>query len=92
MSMKKTDLDKLKGKKMVGAGGPSSDRFGRESAVPMDRREQRERDREAGLVPFAVKLHGDLVKEIQALARERGVDLNALTDELVRKGLKSGSK
>ncbi|WP_308600634.1 hypothetical protein [Massilia sp. Dwa41.01b] len=53
----------------------------------MDRREQRERERAAGLVPFAVKLEGELVKQLQALATERGVDMNALTAELLRKGM-----
>ena len=40
-----------------------------------------------GLVPFAVKLHGDLVREIHALAQSRGVGLNEITTELIRKGL-----
>ncbi|HXN16255.1 MAG TPA: hypothetical protein VN878_07740, partial [Usitatibacter sp.] len=60
----------------------------RDSAAPLDKREQRERDREAGLVPFAVKLHGDLVKEIHALAQSRGLSLNELVTELLQKGLK----
>jgi len=89
--MKKADLEKLMGKKISGGAPGASDRYGRGSAVPMDRREQRERDRELGLVPFAVKLHGDLVRELQALAQERGVTLNDLTAELIRKGLKSKS-
>jgi len=88
MSMKKTDLEKLKGKKL--AGGPAiPDRFGKGASAPMDRREQRERDREAGLVPFAVKLHGDLVREVQARAQARGVSLNEITSELITRGLKS---
>jgi hypothetical protein len=85
--MKKADLEKLKGSRI--SGGPPSipDRFGRGSAAPTDKREQRERDRELGLVPFAVKLHEDLVRELHSLARERGVALNDLTAELIRKGL-----
>lgn len=90
MSMKKTDLEKLKGKKIAGGGfGGSADRFGRGSAAPGDKREQRERDREMGLVPFAVKLHGDLVREIHAAAQARGVGLNEVTAELIRKGLQA---
>ncbi|HYC37162.1 MAG TPA: hypothetical protein VEC19_12120 [Usitatibacter sp.] len=87
--MKKTDLEKLKGKKIAGSGfgGGTGDRFGRGAATPGDRREQREREREAGLVPFAVKLHGDLVKQVHDLARERGTGLNEVTAELIRKGL-----
>ena len=85
--MKKADLEKLKASRV--SGGPPSipDRYGRGSAVPTDKREQRERDREMGLVPFAVKLHGDLVREIHALAQSRGVGLNEITTELIKKGL-----
>ncbi len=86
--MKKAELEKLKGKK-IGSGGPAADRYGKGSAEPMDRREQRERDRELGLVPFACKLHGDLVREIQNAAQARKVGLNEIADELLRKGLKA---
>lgn len=84
--MKKADLEKLRASRV---GGPSRvpDRFGKDSAAPMDKREQRERDREMGLVPFAVKLHEDLVREIHALARERKLGLNEITTELIKKGL-----
>jgi hypothetical protein len=54
-----------------------------------DRREQRERDRALGLVPFAVKLNGDLVQQLQTLSKERGVELNQLVAELLQKGLAS---
>ena len=87
--MKKTDLEKLKGKKIVGGGFGHSDRYGKDAHAAVDKREQRERDREAGLVPFACKLHGDLVREIQAAAQARGVGLNEIADELIRKGLKA---
>jgi hypothetical protein len=86
MSMKKTDLEKLKGKKLGGGFG-SPDRFGKGSADPGDRRAQREHDRELGLIPFAVKLHGDLVREVRAAAEAKGVGLNEFTAELIRKGL-----
>jgi hypothetical protein len=86
--MKKADLEKLKGKKIAGAGPGANDRYGKGSGEVPDRREQRERDREQGLVPFAVKLHGDLVKQLQALAQERGVSLNDVTAELIQAGLK----
>ena len=88
MSMKKTDLEKMKAKKLAG-GGTVPDRFGKGAAQVVDRREQRERDREAGLVPFAVKLHGDLVRQIQARAQEKGVSLNEITSELLTRALKS---
>ena len=90
MSMKKTDLEKIKGKKIAGGGfGGANDRFGRGAGAPADKREQRSRDREMGLVPFAVKLHGDLVKEIHAAAQARGEGLNEVTADLIRKGLKA---
>ena len=54
----------------------------------VDRREQRKRDQALGLVPFAVKLDGALVKQLQTLALERGTGLNELTAELLKKGLK----
>jgi hypothetical protein len=87
--VKKADLEKIKGRAIAGQQGPASDRFGKGSGAVFDKREQRERDREAGLVPFAVKLHGELVREIHALAQSRATGLNELTEELIRKGLKA---
>ena len=90
MSMKKADLEKQKGKRIVGgAPGAVGDRFGKGSTAPMEKRAQREHDREMGLVPFAVKLHTDLVKEIHALAQSKGAGLNEITTELLKKGLKA---
>jgi hypothetical protein len=86
--MKKADLEKQKGKKLGGSGFGPADRYGKGAGEPQDRREQRERDREMGLVPFAVKLQGDLVKQVQALAQERGASLNDVTAELIQAGLK----
>ena len=85
--MKKTDLEKLKGKKIAGGAFGSSERYGLGSTEPADRRAQREHDRELGLVPFACKLQGDLVREIHAAAQAKGVGLNEITAELLRKGL-----
>jgi hypothetical protein len=85
--MKKADLEMLKGKKITGGGFGSNDRFGKGAADPGDKREQRERDREAGLIPFACKLHGDLVREIHEAAQKKGVGLNEIAAELIRKGL-----
>ena len=87
--MKKTDLAKSDAKKIMNQMGARNAAFGAAAATaaPADRREQRERDRALGLVPFAVKLNGDLVAQLQALAKERGVDMNQLVDEIVRKGI-----
>lgn len=89
--MKRTDLAKLKGKKvdirMNQASTP--ERFGKAAAAVPDRREQRKRDQALGLVPFAVKLDSELVKKLKALAQERGLGLNELVAELLTKGMKS---
>jgi hypothetical protein len=85
--MKKADLEKLKGRKIVAGSGTTNDRFGKGAGEILDKREQRDRDREQGLVPFAVKVHGDLVRDLRAAAEKRGVGLNELTAELLRKGL-----
>lgn len=89
LRMKKTDLVKNLAKKIQGkmqtAAVPG--RFGDGAAHVPDRREQRKLDQAAGLVPFAVKLHGDLVKQLQALAAAGDGNLNALVDRLVRAGL-----
>jgi hypothetical protein len=84
--MKKTDLAKSDAKKIMNQMARSPT-FGSAAAPAADKREQRERDRALGLVPFAVKLNGELVARLQALAKERSMDMNQLVDELVRKGL-----
>jgi hypothetical protein len=89
--MKRTDLEKQKGLSLQGRmkQAQTPERFGKEAAVSLSRREQRRLDKERGLVPFAVKVDGELVKQIQALAGERATDLNELTADLLRKGLES---
>ncbi|MGJ9416837.1 hypothetical protein ACHAC9_03585 [Massilia sp. CMS3.1] len=85
--MKKADLAKSDAKKIMNQMGARTASFGAGDAAPVDRREQRERERALGLVPFAVKLNGELVAQLQALAKERGVEMNQLVDEVLRKGL-----
>lgn len=85
--MKKTDLAKADAKKLMGGMGARGASFGAGDAPAIDKREQRERDRAAGLVPFAVKLNGDLVKELQSRAAEGGRDMNELVAELLQKGM-----
>ncbi|BDT61237.1 hypothetical protein MasN3_47310 [Massilia varians] len=86
--MKRTDLAKREAEKLKNQMGAQNAGFGgaARNAVP-DRREQRERERALGLVPFAVKLNGELVKQLQALSKERGIELNELVAELLQKGL-----
>jgi hypothetical protein len=86
--MKKTGMAKSDAKKLMGKmAAPGAAGFGNGSAVPVDRREQRKLDQAAGLVPFAVKLNGDLVQQLHAQAKETGVDLNELVAGLLAKGL-----
>jgi hypothetical protein len=83
--MKKADLEKQLGKKISGRmqHEPHSARYGAESSGIADKREQRERDKAAGLVPFAIKLPQTLVTKLQSLAAERGVTLSDLAGELL---------
>jgi hypothetical protein len=87
--MKKTDLYKNEGLKINGqlkqAGTP--DRFGSAASAPMSRRDQRKLEQAQGLVAFAVKLDGELVKQIQALAKARQTDINETVAALLIKGL-----
>ena len=86
--MKRTDLEKQLGHKInnrinnSGGGDP----FRKNQPIP-DRKEQRERERALGLVPFAVKLNEDLVAKIQKLADERKTGLNELVAGLLEKGM-----
>ncbi|MCL4471598.1 MAG: hypothetical protein ACYC05_05285 [Sulfuricella sp.] len=89
--MKRTDLEKnigLKIKSQINQSGMTG-RFGKEAPAALDRREQRKLDQALGLVPFAVKLNGDLVKQVQLLAQERQMGLNEVVAELLKKGLGS---
>ena len=54
----------------------------------MSRKEQRELERAQGLVPFAVKLKGELVKRLQDKAQAEGRPLNEVAGELLEKALR----
>jgi len=87
--MKRTDLEKRNGMKVEGrikqAGTP--DRYGKQAAVALDKRERRKQDQALGLIPFAVKLDSELVKRIHALAQEKQTDVNELVGALLEKAL-----
>lgn len=87
--MKKTDLAKNKGLKIMGqmrqAGSP--ERFAAGAAALTDRREQRRLDQLAGLVPFAAKLPQALVKQLHDRVAAEGVSLNELTARLLQASL-----
>jgi hypothetical protein len=87
--MKRTDLAKNQFLKVNGkiSRSDATGRPGGENGAAPDRREQRKRDQALGLVPFAVKLDGDLVKQLQALAQSRQLGLNEVVAELLKKGL-----
>ncbi len=87
--MKRTDLEKNKGLKIRGQMQAAlvPGRFGAAATALPDRREQRKLDQAAGLVPFAVKLHEDLVSSLRERAVQEGVGLNELTARLIQAGL-----
>jgi hypothetical protein len=85
--MKKTGLAKSDAKKLMGGLKNEAATFGGSAAAPVDRKEQRKRDQALGLVPFAVKLNGDLVAQLHAQAKERGIEMNDLVAELLAKAL-----
>jgi hypothetical protein len=89
VAMKRTELAKHKGKKIDDRmnRAPAADRFGGGAATLVDRKELRKRDRELGLVPFAVKLESDLVTKLRELAKDKNVELNELVGSLLRKSL-----
>lgn len=89
MAMKKFDLEKNKALKLTHAMKQShSERFGTGSgAAPLDRREQRKLDQAKGLVAFACKLDGDLVKVIKERAESHPEGLTGVVDALLRAGL-----
>jgi len=89
MTMKKTDLAKNKALKLTNALKQTySDRFGKgTSEVALDRREQRKLDQAKGLVPFACKLDGKLVAQLQDRAAAHPQGMSGLIDELLRDGL-----
>ena len=86
--MKKTDLAKSDAKKLMAQVAVRPGGAGKDAPV-VDRREQRRLDQAAGLVPFAVKINGDLVKQLQERAAAQSLDLNTLVGELLAKGLSS---
>jgi hypothetical protein len=89
--MKKTGMAKSDAKKLMGQMAPAGGAaFGAAAATPtVDRREQRRLDQAAGLVPFAVKINADLVKQLQTRANEQTVDINELVGQLLAKGLEA---
>ncbi len=87
MTMKRTELEKRQGLKIVNAQRASGNAYGPSASAQEDRKARRERERAAGLVPFAVKLPKDLVAALQARAHAQGRDLDSVTGALLRAAL-----
>lgn len=87
--MKRTDLEKNKAAKLLGQmrQAPQAGRFGAAAEAVPDRREQRKLDQANNLVPFAVKLNADLIKQLHTRAEQEGVLLTELVDRVIRAGL-----
>ncbi|HET9024404.1 MAG TPA: hypothetical protein VFN64_07500 [Burkholderiaceae bacterium] len=85
--MKRTELEKRKGLKIANAMRQTGNPYARAAETEADRRAQRDRDRALGLVPFAVKLPQDLVRQVQERAQSRGARLDDLVADLLRRGL-----
>ena len=85
--MKKAQMEKVKAAKIEGGMRRERGSMPPGAAPAIDRKEQRRRDQAAGLVPFAVKLHGDLVKRIHARAHERQASVTEVVAELLEKEL-----
>ena len=85
--MKRQDLEKLKGLTIAnrnkgnthGIPGPKPEEIGR--------REQRELDRAAGLVPFAVKLNSGLVAKLNAQVASSGKTMTEVVTAALEKGM-----
>ncbi|MEF9995426.1 MAG: hypothetical protein RR101_11595 [Burkholderiaceae bacterium] len=87
MSMKSAELELHKGKKITNALATKGNPFGSANAAPLDRKAQREAERAAGLVPFAVKLEADLARDVRSRAEATGKTLNEVTADLLKAGL-----
>jgi hypothetical protein len=88
VTVKKTDLAKKLGKKINNRLSNSGAVSPFKSTEPViDKKEQRRRDQALGLIPFAVKINEDIVKQIQDIAAERKIGINELVAELLKKGM-----
>jgi hypothetical protein len=84
--MKRSELEKRKGLKIANEQRRVGNPYAR-ATEEADRRALRDRDRALGLVPFAVKLPQDLVRQMQAEAQARDARIDELVAEWLRKGL-----
>ena len=86
--MKKTGMAKSTAKKLMGKMlAPGAPGFGHVDVATVNRREQRKLDQALGLVPFATKLHSELVQPLEAGAKARDLDIGDFITEILIKGL-----
>jgi hypothetical protein len=78
-------LQKAMHKKIKSQVGGAPMRSGPTEVI--DKREQRKRDQELGLIPFACKLPGTLVEQLREKAAAHDGGINALVAELLTKAL-----
>ena len=83
MTMKRTELEKRKGLAISNALRQGGNRYGPAQAAAPDRKAQREAERAAGLVPFAVKLPAPLVRALGERAQREAIGLNELVAALL---------
>lgn len=88
MSWKKTDLERLKAASLTDQLEKSRtpERYGKGSARP-SRKAQREAERARGLVPFALKLDGALVRRLREKAQAEQRPLEEVVTEALEKAL-----
>ena len=87
--MKLTQLEKLQSARLLSETKRAAPRPGTRPMDDASRRERRRRDAALGLVPFAVKLDGALLKALHARAASHEGGMNALVAELLQKGLQA---
>jgi hypothetical protein len=88
VSWKKTDLERLTAASLTDrlSKATAPERYGKGSAI-VSRKAQRELDTAMGLVPFAVKLNGELVKRLRAKAEAEKRPLDEVVAEALERGL-----
>jgi hypothetical protein len=84
MTMKRTELEKRKGLAISNALRQGGNRFGPAQGAAPDRKAQRDAERAAGLVPFAVKLPAPLVRALADRAQREAIGINELVAALLQ--------
>lgn len=87
MTSKTAELEKHKAMQIENQRKNTGNRFGPANAPTEDRRARRERERALGLVPLALKLPADLVRELQSRAVSDQRTIDELIGELLRKSM-----